>query len=191
MYNAVFVMISVLTTRAIAYGLAYVVIWEGLVGNFVGGARLLSVGQYSLGVANAFAHQAKALNATQSLGTSVVMGVDRDRRHDRHRGARPVRVLAEGGRGLGLGERPLEPPDGLEAPRLRRGGLGRCRLASRPRPGGYLGVSGPGRKAGPWPGMITVAAARIRSRLAASAGAAVASGSSAGPSGPHQAWVHA
>jgi ABC-2 type transport system permease protein len=68
-------MISVLTTRAIAYGLAYVVVWEGLVGNFVGGARLLSVGQYSLGVANAFAHQAKALNATQGLGTSVVMGV--------------------------------------------------------------------------------------------------------------------
>jgi ABC-2 type transport system permease protein len=75
MYNAVFVMISVLTTRAIAYGLAYIVVWEGLLGNFVSGARLLSVGQYSLGVANAIAHQAKALNATQSLGTSAVMGV--------------------------------------------------------------------------------------------------------------------
>jgi len=74
MYNAVFVMISVLTTRAIAYGLAYVVVWEGLVGNFVSGARLLSVGQYSLGVVNAFAHQAKNLNASQSLGTSAVMG---------------------------------------------------------------------------------------------------------------------
>jgi ABC-2 type transport system permease protein len=74
MYNAVFVMISVLTTRAIAYGLAYIVVWEGLLGNLVSGARLLSVGQYSLGVANAFAHEAKALNATQSLGTSVVMG---------------------------------------------------------------------------------------------------------------------
>src|SRR5499427_5869104 len=74
MYNAVFVMISVLTTRAIAYGLAYVVVWEGLVGNFVGGARLLSVGQYSLGVANAFAHDAKNLNASQGLSTSVVMG---------------------------------------------------------------------------------------------------------------------
>jgi ABC-2 type transport system permease protein len=75
MYNAVFVMISVLTTRAIAYGLAYIVVWEGLLGNFVSGARLLSVGQYSLGVANSIAHQAKALNATQSLGTSAVMGV--------------------------------------------------------------------------------------------------------------------
>jgi len=74
MYNAVFVMISVLTTRAIAYGLAYVVVWEGLVGNFVSGARLLSVGQYSLGVANAIAHDAKNLNASQGLSTSVVMG---------------------------------------------------------------------------------------------------------------------
>ena len=43
MYNAVFVMISVLTTRAIAYGLGYVVIWEGLLANFVSGARLLSI----------------------------------------------------------------------------------------------------------------------------------------------------
>jgi ABC-2 type transport system permease protein len=74
MYNAVFVMISVLTTRAIAYGLAYVVVWEGLVGNFVSGARLLSVGQYSLGVANGIAHDGTALNASQGLGTSVVMG---------------------------------------------------------------------------------------------------------------------
>ena len=74
MYNAVFVMISVLTTRAIAYGLAYVVVWEGLVGNFVSGARLLSVGQYSLGVANAIAHDGTALNASLSLGTSAVMG---------------------------------------------------------------------------------------------------------------------
>ena len=74
MYNAIFVMVSVLTTRAIAYGLAYVVVWEGLVGNFVSGARLLSVGQYSLGVANAIAHDGTALNASLSLGTSAVMG---------------------------------------------------------------------------------------------------------------------
>jgi ABC-2 type transport system permease protein len=75
MYNAIFVMVSVLSTRAIAYGLAYVLIWEGLLGNFVSGARLLSVGQYSLGVANGIVHDASALNAGLSLGTSVVMGV--------------------------------------------------------------------------------------------------------------------
>src|SRR5262244_3453128 len=53
MYNAVFVMLSVLTTRAIAFGLLYVLIWEGLLGNLVSGAKLLSVGHYSLGIANA------------------------------------------------------------------------------------------------------------------------------------------
>jgi ABC-2 type transport system permease protein len=74
-YNAIFVMVSVVTTRAIAYGLAYVLVWEGLLGNLVSGARLLSVGQYSLGVANGIAHDATALNSGLSVGTSVVMGV--------------------------------------------------------------------------------------------------------------------
>jgi ABC-2 type transport system permease protein len=74
MYNAVFVMVSVLTTRAIAVGLAYVLIWEGLLANLVSGARLLSVGHYSLGVANGIAHDGNALNAGLNLGTSVVMG---------------------------------------------------------------------------------------------------------------------
>jgi len=73
MYNAIFVMLSVVTTRAIAYGLAYVLVWESLLANFVSGARLLSVGQYSLGVANGIAHDA-ALNADLSLGTSAIMG---------------------------------------------------------------------------------------------------------------------
>jgi ABC-2 type transport system permease protein len=74
MYNAIFVMVSVLTTRAIAVGLAYVLIWEGLLANFVSGAKLLSVGHYALGVANGIAHDGNALNAGLNLGTSVVMG---------------------------------------------------------------------------------------------------------------------
>jgi ABC-2 type transport system permease protein len=73
-YNAVFVMLSVLTTRAIAVGLLYVLIWEVVLGNFVSGARLLSVEQYSLGVANAIADDA-ALRAGLGLTTAVVMGV--------------------------------------------------------------------------------------------------------------------
>ena len=72
-YNALFVMISVVTTRAIAVGLLYVLIWEGLLGNFVSGARELSLGQYALGVANAIARD-PALNAALSLTTAVVMG---------------------------------------------------------------------------------------------------------------------
>jgi len=72
-YNAVFVMLSVLTTRAIAVGLLYVLIWEVVLGNFVSGARLLSVEQYSLGVANSIAHYS-ALHAGLTLGTAVIMG---------------------------------------------------------------------------------------------------------------------
>jgi ABC-2 type transport system permease protein len=73
-YNALFVMLSVLTTRAIAVGLLYVLIWEAVLGNFVSGARLLSVEQYSLGIANAIARYS-ALNAGLSLSTALIMGV--------------------------------------------------------------------------------------------------------------------
>jgi ABC-2 type transport system permease protein len=73
MYNAIFVMLSAVTTRAIAWGLLYVLIWEGVLGNLVAGARLLSVGQYSLGIANSIAHD-PALNAALSLATAVILG---------------------------------------------------------------------------------------------------------------------
>ena len=72
-YNAVFVMVSVATTRAIAVGLLYVLIWEALLSNFVSGARLLSVGHYGLGIANGFAHD-PSLNAGLAVPTSVIMG---------------------------------------------------------------------------------------------------------------------
>jgi ABC-2 type transport system permease protein len=72
-YNAVFVMVSVATTRAIAVGLLYVLIWEALLSNFVSGARLLSISHYGLGIANGFAHDS-ALNAGLTVATSVVMG---------------------------------------------------------------------------------------------------------------------
>jgi ABC-2 type transport system permease protein len=72
-YNALFVMLSVLTTRAIAVGLLYVLIWEAVLGNFVSGARVLSVEQYSLGIANSIAHY-PALNAHLTLSTALIMG---------------------------------------------------------------------------------------------------------------------
>jgi ABC-2 type transport system permease protein len=72
-YNAIFVMVSVATTRAIAVGLLYVLVWEALLANFVSGARLLSVSHYGLGIADGIAHD-PALQAGLSAGTSVVMG---------------------------------------------------------------------------------------------------------------------
>ena len=73
-YNAIFIMVSAATTRAIAVGLLYVLIWEALLSNFVSGARLLSVSHYGLGIANGIAHDS-TLNAGLSVATSVVMGV--------------------------------------------------------------------------------------------------------------------
>ena len=72
-YNAFFVMVSVLTTRAIAVGLLYLLVWEGLLGNLVSGASELSIGQYSLGVANSIAHD-PGLNAHLTLATVVTAG---------------------------------------------------------------------------------------------------------------------
>jgi ABC-2 type transport system permease protein len=73
-YNAIFVMVSAATTRAIAVGLLYVLIWEALLSNFVSGARLLSVSHYSLGIANGIAHDS-SLNAGLTVAVSIVMGV--------------------------------------------------------------------------------------------------------------------
>jgi ABC-2 type transport system permease protein len=73
-YSAVWVAASVVTTRAIALGLLYVLIWEGLLATLVGGARILSVAHYSLGVANAI-YPDTNLMAGLNLTTSVVLGV--------------------------------------------------------------------------------------------------------------------
>jgi ABC-2 type transport system permease protein len=69
----VFVMISVLTTRAIAVGLLYLLVWESLLSNVVSGVRVLSVEQYSLGIANSIARDGN-LNAHLGLAAAVVLG---------------------------------------------------------------------------------------------------------------------
>ena len=72
-YNAVFVMVSTATTRAIAVGLLYVLVWEVLLSNFVSGVKLLSVSHYGLGIANGLASD-PVLEAGLGVLTSVVMG---------------------------------------------------------------------------------------------------------------------
>jgi ABC-2 type transport system permease protein len=53
-YSALFVLLSVVTSRALIAGLIYVFIWEGLVNGLFAGTRLLSVRHYTLGVADFF-----------------------------------------------------------------------------------------------------------------------------------------
>ena len=72
-YSAVFVLASVVTTRAIAFGLLYVAIWEGALSNVVGGVRILSIAHYALGVANAI-YPDQDLQAGLGLSTSLILG---------------------------------------------------------------------------------------------------------------------
>jgi ABC-2 type transport system permease protein len=52
-YCAFFVLLSILTSRALIVGLLYVFIWEGVVTNLFSGTRLLSIREFTLSVADA------------------------------------------------------------------------------------------------------------------------------------------
>jgi ABC-2 type transport system permease protein len=51
-YSALFIFLSVLTSRALIAGLAYVFIWENLINGLFTGTRILSVRHYTLGIAD-------------------------------------------------------------------------------------------------------------------------------------------
>jgi ABC-2 type transport system permease protein len=75
-YNALFVMLTAAFSpgRALALGLLYVLVWEGLLANLVPGVGLLSAGHYSLAIANSIAHNS-GLHANLTTGTAVGMGL--------------------------------------------------------------------------------------------------------------------
>ncbi len=58
-YTAIFILLSVATSRALLFGLAYVFIWEGLVTELFSGSRYLSIRQYFLGIADFIAEVSK------------------------------------------------------------------------------------------------------------------------------------
>ena len=72
-YNALFVCLSTATSRALVAGLAYVVVWEGVLANVVGGARILSISHYGLAVAGSIA-PGHALKPGVGLATACVLG---------------------------------------------------------------------------------------------------------------------
>ena len=71
-YTALFVMLSLLTSRALIVGLAYVVIWEGVVAGLFAGTRPLSVRQHALAVAEALGGGDAAGIAEVALEVAVV-----------------------------------------------------------------------------------------------------------------------
>lgn len=69
-YSALFLLLGVVTRNAVVIGLAYALIWESLIGNFVKGAKTLSIQQWGLSVAKAVAPHG-AITADVALGAAV------------------------------------------------------------------------------------------------------------------------
>ncbi|WP_033217278.1 ABC transporter permease [Kitasatospora phosalacinea] len=69
-YSALFLLLGVVTRHAVIAGLAYALIWESLIGNYVEGARTLSVQQWGLSVAEAVAADGAVL-APVGLATAL------------------------------------------------------------------------------------------------------------------------
>jgi len=71
-YTALFLALSLLTSRALIIGLAYVMVWEGVVAGLFAGTRVLSVRQHALAVVEAVGGE----SAVQAeLGFWVAVGV--------------------------------------------------------------------------------------------------------------------
>lgn len=71
-YTTVFVALSLLTSRALVVGLAYVVVWEGVVAGLFAGTRILSVRQHALAVADALGGDG-AVTAELELSTGLIV----------------------------------------------------------------------------------------------------------------------
>jgi ABC-2 type transport system permease protein len=72
-YTAIFVALSLVTSRALIIGLAYVVIWEGVVASLFTGTRPISVRQHVLAVAEWLGGSAASDIAELSLGVALGM----------------------------------------------------------------------------------------------------------------------
>jgi ABC-2 type transport system permease protein len=73
-YSALFLSLSLVTRRPVLLGLLYVLIWEGVLGNFLAGTRILSIQQYDTAVAVRVG-DTELLTGTVSVPVSVVMAV--------------------------------------------------------------------------------------------------------------------
>ncbi|MCW2643436.1 MAG: hypothetical protein JWP76_5742 [Dactylosporangium sp.] len=73
-YSALFLALSLVTRRPVLLGLLYVLIWEGVLGNFLAGTRILSIQQYVTAVAVRVG-DTELLTGTVSVPVSVVMAV--------------------------------------------------------------------------------------------------------------------
>jgi ABC-2 type transport system permease protein len=74
-YSAIFVALSLVTSRALVFGLGYVLIWEGVLAGLFAGTQTFSVRQQTLAFADALTDVPSAtFSAPLQLGTALVVG---------------------------------------------------------------------------------------------------------------------
>jgi ABC-2 type transport system permease protein len=71
-YTALFLALSLMSRRPVAVGLIYIMLWENLLTQFVSGARVLSIRQYSISLADGLA-DTPLLNSNLPAVTAAVM----------------------------------------------------------------------------------------------------------------------
>jgi ABC-2 type transport system permease protein len=73
-YSALFLLLSLLTRRPVLLGLVYILVWEGLLGRFVSGTRVLSIEQYVITIADKIA-PTDLLTGRVSVPIAIIMSV--------------------------------------------------------------------------------------------------------------------
>jgi ABC-2 type transport system permease protein len=73
-YSAFFLLLSLLTKRPVLLGLVYILVWEGLLGRFVSGTRVLSIEQYVITISDKIA-PTTLLTGKVSLPVAIIMSV--------------------------------------------------------------------------------------------------------------------
>jgi ABC-2 type transport system permease protein len=71
-YSAIFVALSIVTRRPVAFGLLYLLVWESLLAGVLAGTKQLSVQQYALTIADRIAAH-ELVQGSVSLPVAVVM----------------------------------------------------------------------------------------------------------------------
>jgi ABC-2 type transport system permease protein len=71
-YSALFLLLSLVTRRPVLLGLVYILVWEGLLGRFISGTRVLSIEQYVITLADKL-HPTDMLPGKVSIPVAIVM----------------------------------------------------------------------------------------------------------------------
>jgi hypothetical protein len=75
LYSSAFVWLGLKTSRAIGYGLLYIVLWEGFFSQFVSGVRLLSVRYYSIAWMRGFDERRFVTTDDVSFGFAIIASI--------------------------------------------------------------------------------------------------------------------